>query len=227
MSEKVTIKVERKKLHLPTIALRGLVVFPNNLVHFEVGREKSIAAVEWAMANNSNVFLVAQKSMDTTEPQQFRLRDALDEVATNDVPYDYCIMDCPPDLDMGSINALCAADWVIIPVDCDEWACDGMREIVDQIERVQMYYNPHLKIMGALMTKYRRTRYAAEVVHQLNDAGVEMLGTVIRYTIKVSEAKSAHKPLRAYRPDCSAATDYGCLADEVEEIVSRMDTKEG
>ena len=70
MSEKVTIKVERKTLHLPTIALRGLVVFPNNLVHFEVGRAKSIAAVEWAMANNSNVFLVAQKSMDTNEPQQ-------------------------------------------------------------------------------------------------------------------------------------------------------------
>ena len=70
MSEKVTIKVERKTLHLPTIALRGLVVFPNNLVHFEVGRAKSIAAVEWAMAINSNVFLVAQKSMDTTEPQQ-------------------------------------------------------------------------------------------------------------------------------------------------------------
>ena len=70
MSEKVTVKVERSVLHLPAIALRGLVVFPNNLVHFEVGREKSIAAVEWAMANNSNVFLVAQKSMDTTEPQQ-------------------------------------------------------------------------------------------------------------------------------------------------------------
>ena len=165
--------------------------------------------------------------MDTTEPQQFRLRDALDEVAADDVAYDYCIMDCPPDLDMGSINALCAADWVIIPVDCDEWACDGMQEIVDQIERVQMYYNPRLKIMGALMTKYRRTRYSAEVVHQLNDAGVEMLKAVIRYTVKVSEAKSAHKPLREYRPDCSAATDYGCLADEVEEIVSEMDTKEG
>ena len=70
MSEKVTIKVERKALHLPTIALRGLVVFPNNLVHFEVGREKSIAAVEWAMANNSNVFLVAQKEMETSDPTQ-------------------------------------------------------------------------------------------------------------------------------------------------------------
>ena len=70
MSEKVTIKVERKELHLPTIALRGLVVFPNNLVHFEVGREKSIAAVEWAMANNSNVFLVAQKEMELSDPTQ-------------------------------------------------------------------------------------------------------------------------------------------------------------
>ena len=68
MSEKVTIKVERQTLHLPAIALRGLVVFPNNLVHFEVGREKSIAAIEWAMGNNSNVFLVAQKKMDTDEP---------------------------------------------------------------------------------------------------------------------------------------------------------------
>lgn len=158
-------------------------------------------------------------------PRQFHLRDALECVAGD---YDYCIMDCPPDLDMGSINALTAADWVIIPVDCDEWACDGMREIIDQIEQVQMYYNPHLKVMGALMTKYRRTRYAGEVVHQLNEAGIEMLHTVIRYTVKVSEAKSAHEPLRVYKPDCSAALDYGCLADEVDEAVSKMDThKEG
>ena len=70
MSEKVTIKAERRELHLPAIALRGLVVFPNNLVHFEVGREKSIAAVEWAMANNSNVFLVAQKEMELSDPTQ-------------------------------------------------------------------------------------------------------------------------------------------------------------
>ena len=158
-------------------------------------------------------------------PRQYHLRDALE---TLDNSYDYCLMDCPPDLDMGSINALTAADWVIIPVDCDEWACDGMREIMDQIEQVQMYYNPHLKVMGALMTKYRRTRYAGEVVHQLNEAGIEMLHTVIRYTVKVSEAKSAHEPLRVYKPDCSAALDYGCLADEVDEAVSKMDThKEG
>ena len=156
-------------------------------------------------------------------PRQYHLRDALKDVSAN---YDYCIMDCPPDLDMGSINALCAADWVIIPVDCDEWACDGMREILDQIEQVQMYYNPHLKVMGALMTKYRHTRYAGEVVRQLNEAGIEMLHTVIRYTVRVSEAKSAHKPLRTFSPDCTAALDYKALAEKVESIVSNVDTEE-
>ena len=166
-----------------------------------------------------------REMIQDTGPRQFYLRNRLEPVEGK---YDYCLMDCPPDLDMGSINALTAADWVIIPVDGDEWACDGMREIIDQIEQVQMYYNSHLKVMGALMTKYRRTRYAGEVVHQLNEAGIEMLHTVIRYTVKVSEAKSAHEPLRVYKPDCSAALDYGCLADEVDEAVSKMDThKEG
>jgi ATP-dependent Lon protease len=70
MSERVTVKVDKGDLHLPTIALRGLVVFPNNLVHFEVGRDKSVAAVEWAIGNNSNVFLVAQKDMETDDPGQ-------------------------------------------------------------------------------------------------------------------------------------------------------------
>ena len=71
MSEaKVRVRVAHNAMHLPVVALRGLVVFPNNVVHFEVGREKSIAAVEWAMANNSNVFLVAQKEMETSEPTQ-------------------------------------------------------------------------------------------------------------------------------------------------------------
>ena len=157
-------------------------------------------------------------------PRQFHLRDALKCVAGD---YDYCIMDCPPDLDMGSINALCAADWVIIPVDCDRWACDGMQEIVEQIEQVQAYYNPRLKIMGALMTKYRRTRYAEDIIVQLCASGISVLETVIRYTVKVSEAAHAGMPLLEYCPDCTAAVDYRELTEEVERIVSNMDTKEG
>ena len=69
MSEKVKIKIARNVVHLPAIALRGLVVFPNNIVHFEVGRAKSIAAIEAAMHTNSSIFLVAQKEMDVEEPQ--------------------------------------------------------------------------------------------------------------------------------------------------------------
>ena len=70
MSEKVKIKIARNVVHLPVIALRGLVVFPNNVVHFEVGREKSIAAIEAAMHGNSSVFLVAQQEMDTENPDR-------------------------------------------------------------------------------------------------------------------------------------------------------------
>lgn len=128
---------------------------------------------------------------------------------------------------MGSINALCAADWVIIPVDCDKWACDGMQEIVEQIEQVQAYYNPRLKIMGALMTKYRRTRYAEDIIVQLCASGISVLETVIRYTVKVSEAAHAGMPLLEYCPDCTAAVDYRELTEEVERIVSNVDTKEG
>ncbi|MGN0984713.1 MAG: LON peptidase substrate-binding domain-containing protein, partial [Gemmiger sp.] len=68
MSEKVKVKIARNVIHLPVIALRGLVVFPNNVVHFEVGRRKSIAAIEAAMRGNSSVFLVAQRQSDTEEP---------------------------------------------------------------------------------------------------------------------------------------------------------------
>ena len=161
--------------------------------------------------------------MDVTEPQQYHLRDALRKVAAN---YCYCLMDCPPDLDMGSINALCAADWVIIPVDCDEWACDGMAEILDQIARVQMYYNPHLKILGVLLTKYRNTKYADGVITHLAQMGVPLLHTAIRYTVRVSEAKSAHLPLRAYKQNCTAALDYADLAREIVEKVSTADTRE-
>ena len=69
MSEKVKVKITRNVSVLPAIALRGLVVFPNNIVHFEVGRAKSIAAIEAAMHTNSSIFLVAQKEMDVEEPQ--------------------------------------------------------------------------------------------------------------------------------------------------------------
>lgn len=170
-----------------------------------------------------------QVLLDTTEPQQIRLRDALEQV--QDL-FDICLMDCPPDLDMGSINALCAADWVIIPVDCDEWATDGLREVLDQMDKLRMYYNPRLKLAGVLLTKYNRTNAEKQVAKDVSDSGAPLLKSVIRYTVKVKEARSAHKALRDYAPSGTATQDYSDLADEVLDVlgldVSNVDTeKEG
>ena len=70
MAKQVTVKIDRDVQYLPAIAMRGLVVFPNNIVHFEVGRDKSIAAIEWAMNNNSSIYLVTQKDIDVESPDQ-------------------------------------------------------------------------------------------------------------------------------------------------------------
>lgn len=164
--------------------------------------------------------------LDTTEPQQIRLRDSLEQV--QDL-FDICLMDCPPDLDMGSINALCAADWVIIPVDCDEWATDGLREVLDQMDKLRMYYNPRLKLAGVLLTKYNRTNAEKQVAEDVSNSGAPLLKAVIRYTVKVKEARSAHKALRDYAPGGTATQDYSDLADELLEIVglhvSNVDTE--
>lgn len=189
--------------------------------------------VELIPANMRLLMANKQVLLDTSEPQQTRLRDALDnimlELDFGEDEYDICLMDCPPDLDMGSINALCAADWVIIPVDCDEWATDGLREVLDQMEKLRMYYNPRLKLAGVLLTKYNRTNAEKQVADDVSKSGAPLLNAVIRYTVKVKEARSAHKPLREYAPGGTATQDYSDLADELLEIigldVSTLDTE--
>lgn len=182
--------------------------------------------VELVPANMRLLAANKQVLLDTTEPQQIRLRDALEQV--QDL-FDICLMDCPPDLDMGSINALCAADWLIIPVDCDEWATDGLREVLDQMNKLRMYYNPRLKLMGVLLTKYNRTNAEKQVVKDVAELGVLVMKSMIRYTVKVKEARSAHKALRDYAPGGTATQDYADLADEVLDVlgldVSNVDTQ--
>lgn len=163
--------------------------------------------------------------LDGNRPQQTRLRMALDRLGGQ---YGVALLDCPPDLDMGSINALCAADWVIIPVDCDEWAVDGLNEILEQMNELRTYYNPKLQLMGVLLTQYQPTKYARRVAEEINLRGLPLMHSVIRYTVRVKEAKAAHKPLREYNRGCTAAHDYRDLAKEVMQRlgVSDVDTKE-
>lgn len=155
--------------------------------------------------------------MDTTLPQQIRLKNALDCLSQADI----CLMDCPPDLDMGSINALCAADWVIVPVDCDEWALDGLAEIMEQIKTIKRWYNPRLELMGVLVTKYRCTKYSNHVIKQVGDLGLPVFKTGIRYTVMVKAAKAAHKSLHDFGKSCTAKEDYNALASEILNKIDR------
>lgn len=162
-----------------------------------------------------------QVLMDCTQRQQDRLARALEIVESG---FDYCLMDCPPDIDMATINALCAADWVIIPVDCDEWALDGLNEILDQIDSVERAFNPNLALLGVLVTKFTRTNHAVDAVKQLNAmTGLPVFKTGIRQSTVVQAAKAAHLPIHKYAPNAPAAEDYRKLA---QEIVSILDTKE-
>ena len=153
--------------------------------------------------------------LDTLHPQQSRLRDALENV---EGLFDVVLMDCPPDLDMGAINALCAADWVLIPVDCDEWAADGLEIVTEQISSVRQYYNPGLKMLGVLITKYRTTNYARRVIETIAK-GCPVMQTGIRFTVKVAEATASHQPLHLFAPGNTAAQDYEALCDEIIERV--------
>lgn len=153
--------------------------------------------------------------LDTLHPQQCRLRDALDSI---DGVFDVVLMDCPPDLDMGAINALCAADWVLVPVDCDEWAADGLSIVMEQIESIRTYYNHGLKILGVLITKYRPTNYARRIISDIART-CPVMQTGIRFTVKVAEATASHQPLYLFARGSTAAQDYDALCDEIIERV--------
>jgi len=185
---------------------------------------KNFSFVDVAPSCMNMIFANQRLTLETMRPRHDRLRNALEQHRED---YDYCIMDCPPDIDMATVNALVCADWVIIPVDCGEWAMDGLAEILKQVKEAKEAYNPELEVLCVLPTMYRRTRYAEDIIVQLCASGISVLETVIRYTVKVSEAAHAGMPLLEYCPDCTAAVDYRELTEEVERIVSNVDTKEG
>ena len=174
--------------------------------------EKGVALLP---ANMSLLNANREIMLDTLHPQQSRLRDALEDV---EGLFDVVLMDCPPDLDMGAINALCTADWVLIPVDCDEWAADGLEIVTEQISSVRQYYNPGLKMLGVLITKYRPTNYARRVIETIAK-GRPVMQTGIRFTVKVAEATASHQPLHLFAPGSTAAQDYEALCDEIIERV--------
>ena len=148
------------------------------------------------------------------ERREFFLYDAISKV--KDL-YDYILIDCPPSLGLLTLNALAAADSVHIPLQCEYFALEGLRLLIETIQRVQQSINPHLKIGGIFFTMYDpRTRLAQEVVQQVRSYFKDkVFKTIIPRNVKLSEAPSHGQPICIYDGKCVGAMSYRKLAEEV------------
>jgi chromosome partitioning protein len=136
--------------------------------------------------------------------------------------YDFMLIDCMPSLGLLTVNALTAADGVIIPLECEYYALRGMAQLMDSIGIVQERLNPRLHVDGIVATMYdRRTLHSREVLTTVEDAfGKKLFETVVRKTIRFAEAPVAGQPILSYAPTSNGASAYRRLAKEVMERVS-------
>jgi chromosome partitioning protein len=143
-----------------------------------------------------------------------RLRDALEEVSAN---YHYIIIDCPPSLSMLTVNAMVAANGVLIPMQCEYYALEGLAALLQTIEKVKETYNPELEIEGLLRTMYDpRNSLTKDVSSQLEaHFGKKVYSTVIPRNVRLAEAPSYGLPVLAYDKNSRGAVAYLALAGEL------------
>jgi chromosome partitioning protein len=155
------------------------------------------------------------------EHREFRLREALHAVRNQ---YDYVLIDCPPSLDLLTLNALSASDAVIIPMQCEYFALEGLTELVGTIRKVRETLNPSLSIEGLLRTLYdARNTLAREVSMQLqNHFGNKVYSTIIPRNVRLAEAPSYGKPALEYDNQSKGAQAYLALANEVLERENKI-----
>ena len=131
--------------------------------------------------------------------------------------YSYVIIDCPPSLGLLTVNALTAAEELVIPVQCEYFALEGLTQLLDSINEVKKYLNPNLKMAGILMTMYdARTKIAQEVVEEVRTHYPgEVYTTIIPRSVRLSEAPSYGQPIASYDALSRGAIAYKELAEEV------------
>lgn len=136
--------------------------------------------------------------------------------------YDFILIDCPPSLGLLTINALTAADSVIIPLECEYYALRGMALLMDSIDRIKERLNPRLQVDGIVATMFdNRTLHGKEVLARVKEAfGRRVFDTVIRKTVRFAEAPVVGEPILSYAPASTGAVAYRKLAQEVIERVS-------
>ena len=154
-----------------------------------------------------------------TPDRSHRLRAALRH-SGDDAPthcYDYIIIDCPPSLNLLTVNALAAADTVLVPLQCEFFALEGLTQLLGTIKRIQARLNPPLRMQGIVLTMYdRRNNLSAQVAEDVRlNLGDTVYQTIIPRNVRLSEAPSYALPGLLYDPHCAGSEAYRALAGEL------------
>lgn len=166
--------------------------------------------------------LVAANLELVDQPQrEFRLREALGGLRQD---YQFVIIDCPPALDLLTINALAAADSVLVPIQCEFFALEGISQLLDTIDRIRDSFQPALKLEGILLTMYDdRTNLTRQVAGDLKEFfSDEVFETIIPRSIRLAEAPSFGKPILSYDVRSRGAESYIKLAKEILQNEQRV-----
>ena len=158
----------------------------------------------------------AEIELITRERLQFILKEYLDKIKDK---YDYIIVDCPPALGMLTVNAMTAADTVLVPIQCEFFALDGLSQLIYTIELIQNSLNPTLRIEGVVFTMYdARTNLSLQVVENVKDnLKQNIYKTIIPRNVRLAEAPSHGLPINLYDSKSAGAESYRLLAEEVIE----------
>lgn len=168
----------------------------------------------------SNVNLSgAEIELIDVERKEFILKDALDEIKDQ---YDFIVIDCPPSLSMLTVNALSAADTVLVPIQCEYYALEGLSQLIHTINLVQERLNANLQIEGVVFTMYDvRTNLSNQVVENVKEnLDTKIYETMIPRNIRLAEAPSYGIPINMYDSKSAGAESYRKLA---KEIINRKD----
>jgi len=160
----------------------------------------------------------AEIELVQAERREYRLADALaDALGGHTAPYDYVLIDCPPALGLLTLNALVAADGVLVPLQCEYYALEGVSHLVRTINRIKASFNNNLDIQGVVLTMHdRRNRLSGMVAEDVRNCfGSKVYETIIPRNVRVSEAPSHGKPVLLYDLRCAGAMAYAHLAREV------------
>lgn len=149
-----------------------------------------------------------------TENKEYILRDEVLKIRSN---YDYVIIDCPPSLSMLTINSMTTADTVLVPIQCEYYALEGLSQLIKTIELVTERLNENLEMEGVVFTMYdARTNLSLQVVENVKDnLDQTIYKTIIPRNIRLAEAPSHGLPINLYDPRSTGAESYMLLADEV------------